>query len=378
MIEKKDSDFDQTVSSRDEPIMDVPILVLKDLQRDGTDTADQAIRQGMDLGCLWVDIGDGCDALQDTGVLWSHVESFFNTARDAPHWKSSRFTAPQDPYLDALMHSVYVSGSHYFSRPSFESSTIFPDDAASKAPECLADIDPLLFQVQNVMVDAANQIFAYIGERVLGIEADFLAAAPEKRTNTLTLHRVAPVAEEEEQKTAAQEHFDFNVANVLLYNYCRGFKIYRDKVWYQLAEPTKPNLLLFDFGSVVSIRSNRRVAALFHRVDSPILTEDERAAWGSRLSLVCPIVPALPQEIETHPKLLDESIDGGKSPFDRHTYRDHVFYASKHYTMLSKHVVFDDPNYNKAVSFQMRGAAFSVLRTKFRATWGSLFGQKAR
>lgn len=354
-----DSDFDQTIASNNEPILVAPTLNLAHLGHDDlklSAAAKSVVAQGMELGCLWVDTGN--KALEDSCKIWSHVEETLDTARDAPHWKGSRFEAPRDKYLDALMNSAFGSGTHYFARPSFETSTTVQQDCSVKSPECFADIGPLLWEILEVMTSSADHVFRHMGAEHLGIEPDFLADGPEHRLAALTLHRVTPSSATEQQKTTAQQHFDFNIANVLLYNYCEGFKVYNDKVWFQLAEPDKPSLLLFNFGSVLSICSNRQVTALFHPVDSPL---GRSRGMAPRLSLICPMVPKLSHTVYALPKLLKK---GEPSLFDLHTYREHVFYASKCYTSLSKHVVFDDKSSASSVTFSLGTSAMAVAKTK--------------
>jgi hypothetical protein len=68
------------------------------------------------------------------------------------------------------------------------------------------------------MADISDDAFGHISKMLSGIE------------DTISLHRVTPPAatvgsKEDKNAAAQQEDFDFNIANVLLYNYCQRFKV---------------------------------------------------------------------------------------------------------------------------------------------------------
>jgi isopenicillin N synthase-like dioxygenase len=201
----------------------------------------------------------------------------------------------------------------------------FTDDAPHKPPSRFEDIPEELLKCEQEMGTIGGEVLGYMAE-TLGIESDYLGGGDDRKT-CLTLHRVTPNAK---AHMAAEEHFDFNLCNVLLYNYCTGFKVYCGEQWYQFAEPKHPNMFLFNLSSCLSIRSNRNITSLLHRVDTPI---DE--SLPQRLSIVCPIVSQLHERIIPHPSLITEE---DPNVFEPHSYRDHVFYASKHSTALNKHV----------------------------------------
>jgi hypothetical protein len=67
------------------------------------------------------------------------------------------------------------------------------------------------------MADISDDAFGHISKMLGGIE------------DTISLHRVTPpaatVLAKKTKMRLQQEHFDFNIANVLLYNYCQRFKV---------------------------------------------------------------------------------------------------------------------------------------------------------
>merc|ERR1712217_298005 len=190
----------------------------------------------------------------------------------------------------------------------------------------MGDIPDSVKKMNVAMNAAANEVLGHMAE-ILGIEPAHLHRPRKEPFGTL--HRTQPC---DQKQVAAQEHFDFNTCNVIRYNYAQGFKVYDGAMWHQIAEPPKQTMVLFNLGSVCSMKTNRRITALFHRVDTPPVNKP------ARLSIVCPIAPELDDTIVPHPKCVP---DGEKAAFDSHRYKDHIFYAGKQYTALNQHVRFN-------------------------------------
>lgn len=357
-------DFDQTVPSHDEPILQIPVVGLADLNA-CTTQADELLEEGMELGAFWLDTGDN-EALADTEQIFKDVGTTFDIARTAKHWERHRFSTPKNKYLEALMHSVHAGGTHHFERPNFETISAVFERAIEHCPDCLEDIPPSIKAVRKLVNMVSDQVFNHM-DRILGVESNCVGGEPTTRMLPITLHRVQPAKEPETKKVAAQEHFDFTLANILLYNYVEGFKVYQSGKWYRLGEPPKKNMLLFNLGSVLSVRSSRRISALFHRVDTPLQSNQSEP----RLSLVCPCAPALLERIATHPRLIRPE----DPEFEAHTYAQHVFYASKNYTKLNKHVIFEEGGKVSApgIRFDLKVTAVAAVRAKLRYTFETMW-----
>ena len=77
------------------------------------------------------------------------------------------------------------------------------------------------------------------------------------------------------------------------------------------------------------MRSNRSIAAVFHRVDAPMRIQGRK----DRVSIVLNVSPWINE-------LITPYVGFGKSDFIAHSYQEHVMYAAKKYTTLSEHVKF--------------------------------------
>lgn len=324
------------------------------------------LARGMELGCFWLWPGEH-EALADTKQIFRDVNATMDRARTAKHWEENRFSTPKNKFLEALMHSVYATGTSYFERPSFETSTTIVRRAEKHAPRCYEDIAPSIKQAHELVGEVTDQVFDHM-DRLLGVER-FVGGNRKAQQRPITLHRVTPAERPGTKKVAAQEHFDFNLCNVLLYNYCQGFKIYHGGEWHQIAEPPRPDMLLFNLGSCLSVRTSRRISSLFHRVDTPL--ESQRTE--PRLSLVCVFAPALTERLKTHPKLIQPE----DPRFEPHTYAEHVFYAGDNYTKLNKHVIFEGNGKVRepGVRFRLKETALTAARVKLHYTFRSIWVQ---
>merc|ERR1712137_424912 len=316
--------------------------------RDGCDDAHQSLLRGMDCGCFWVDLGESCEAMMDPR-LWEDLEETFKKAKYEEHWASHRFAAPRHKYLEAFMHSAFTSGIHHFERPHFQTITGIWGRAPKHAPQCCEDILDSVKEVNAAMAATAKEVLGHMAAS-LKIELTYLQTTREEPV--VTLHRVEPG---NQKQVAAQEHFDFNTCNVIHYNYAQGFKVYDGTTWHQIAEPLKKTMVLFNLGSVCSMRTNRRITALFHRVDTPPSNKPPR------MSIVCPIAPEVSESVVPHPMLVPE---GEKAAFKPHTYKDHIFYAGKTYTTLNEHVKFNGKF--SGVTFNKTDTVFAAAKAKIQ------------
>lgn len=368
------SDVDQSLTPEEtgqEPVFDVPVVVAASLRK-GDPEARAQLQRGMDTGCLWVDSGDH-DFLNNP-QLWDDVEKYFNAVQSGKHWSTNRFNSTNHKYIEALMHTVHNSGTHYFERPYFQTSTMDLKKAEKHSPECREDMPVPVKDVHHLMRTTAHEIFGFMANE-LGIETDYLRPGSQQPTSKsaksenpmefVTMHKVSPQPASE-KKTAAQEHYDFNTCNVLLYNYCQGFKLFNGETWYRIAEPEKTTYFLFNIGSVLSMKTNRKITALFHRVDTP------EAGLPPRLAIVSNEAPALDEVIKSHPKFV---IPGEEPVFKPHKLIDHVFYASSNYTKLGKHTMFNSKYKSREmVSSNKSEMAVATLKVKINH-WGRLIRQ---
>jgi len=363
------SDFDQSLTPEEtgqEPVFEVPVVVAASLRK-GDPEARAQLQRGMDTGCLWVDSGDH-EALNNP-QLWHDVEKYFDAVQSGKHWSTNRFNSTNNKYIEALMHTIHNSGAHYFERPYFQTSTMDLNKAQKQSPQCREDMPDSVKDVNHLMRATADEIFGFMADE-LGIETDYLRTRPQQPTakssksqkplEFVTMHRVSPKPASE-KKVAAQEHYDFNTCNVLLYNYCQGFKLFNGETWYRIAEPEKKTYFLFNIGSVLSMKTNRKITALFHRVDTP------EAGLPPRLAIVNNEAPALDEMIKSHPKF----VTPGEEPvFKPHKYIDHVFYASSNYTKLGKHTMFNSKYKSREmVSFNRTAMAVATVKVKINH-WG--------
>lgn len=358
------SDFDQCLTPEEtsqEPVFEVPVVVMESLRKGHLEAHGQ-LQRGMDTGCMWVDIGD--HAALSNPQLWADVEKYFSAIHLGKHWSHNRFNSTDHKYIDALMHTLHNSGTHHFERPYFETSSMDLKKAQKHSPECRANMPVSVQDVHLLMQTAANEILGFMAVE-LGIETDYLrprsqpktTSAQSQRWETVTMHKTTPQLPLE-KKVAAQEHYDFLHCNVLMYNYCQGFKLFNGEMWCRILEPGKKTYFLFNLGSVLTMLTNRKITALFHRVDTP------EAGLPPRLAIVNNVAPAFDEVITTHPKFVTP-----EEPliFKPHKCIDHVFYASSNYTKLGNHKMLSKKYRSKGmVSFNRAEMASAVVKSKIR------------
>lgn len=185
---------------------------------------------------------------------------------------------------------------------------------------------------------------------------------PADHSRGVSIHRIKTQIGDTEQM-GAEEHFDFITANVLFYNYSEGFKVYQDNQWKRLQPPPHP-MILFNLGSVLCMRSNQKIRALFHRVDTPSYAVGK----PDRLAVLISVIPGLQEIIKPHSSF-------GPSIYKPHTFEEHILYGASMYTTLSEHVKYI-PDGAKVIGVDIKkvqalGCLYSCL---FRNPCFSLLG----
>ena len=181
--------------------------------------------------------------------LFDNILSFFDKISQNRQMDGHRHDHKRHMFIQSLFHAV-KTGFSFFNRDYFQTISVI--DVCNKNPTETDFKDkynaifqiPKLVSAVEIIQKTTDEIFQRI-EMLSDVKAGTFYS-PNDKYRSLTIHRTRAV-ESARTQMAAEEHFDFLTANVLLYNYNDGFKIYENGTWKNITSPKRP-MLFFNLG----------------------------------------------------------------------------------------------------------------------------------